>query len=139
MAGVEGSRPARARPARVLAVDDDPTFLALLCDVVDASTELELVGETDCGEDAVQATEELRPDIVLMDVRMPKLDGISATTRIKASLPATLVVLVSVTHPDELRREASGCGASAILWKSDLRPRLLDEIWLRHLDEPPQG
>jgi len=47
-----------------------------------------------------------------------------------------VVVLVSVTHPDELRREAGGCGASAILWKSDLRPRLLDEIWRRHLDEP---
>lgn len=141
MASDEGasSSPARRRPARVLAVDDDPSFLALLCDVVEAARELELVGESDCGWGAVEKTEELRPDLVVMDVRMPRLDGISATTRIKALLPSTLVVLVSVTHPDELRREAGGCGASAILWKSDLRPRLLDEIWLRHLDEPPQG
>ncbi|HEY1317680.1 MAG TPA: response regulator transcription factor [Gaiella sp.] len=139
MAGVEGSVPARGRPARVLAVDDDPSFLALLCDVVDASRELELVGETDCGERAVQAAAKLRPDVVLMDVRMPRLDGISATTRIKAGLPSTLVVLVSVTHPDELRREASGCGASAILWKADLRPSLLDEIWRRHVEAVPSA
>jgi pilus assembly protein CpaE len=119
----------------VLAVDDDPGFLALLCDVVDASTELELVGEADCGERAVLAAEELRPDVVLMDVRMPRLDGIAASTRIKASLPSTLVVLVSVTHPDDLRREAGGCGASAILPKGDLRPSLLDELWRRHVEE----
>ena len=137
MASVEGSSSAGRRPARVLAVDDDPSFLALLCDVVGATRDLELVGETDCGEGAVRAAEELRPDVVLMDVRMPKLDGISASARITASLPSTLVVLVSVTHPDELRREASGCGAAAILWKGDLRPSLLDEIWRRHVEQLP--
>jgi DNA-binding NarL/FixJ family response regulator len=137
MAGVEGSVPARARPARVLAVDDDPSFLALLCEVVNASTELELVGQTDCGELAVQAARELHPDVVLMDVRMPRLDGIAATPRIKASVPSALVVLVSATHPDELRPEASGCGASALLWKADLRPSVLDELWRRHLEARP--
>ena len=137
MAGVEGSSPARARPARVLAVDDDAGFLALLCEVVDASTELELVGEADCGERAVLAAEELRPDVVLMDVRMPRLDGIAAATRIKASLPSTLVVLVSVTHPDDLRNEAGGCGASAILSKGALRPSLLEDLWRRHVEELP--
>ena len=138
MASDEGASSSRAgrRPARVLAVDDDPSFLALLCEVVEAASELELVGESDCGAGAVAQAEALRPDVVLMDVRMPELDGISATARIKQSLPSTLVVLVSATHPDELRREAGGCGASAVLWKSDLRPRLLDEIWLRHLDGP---
>ena len=73
--------------------------------------------------------------MVVMDVRMPTLDGISATRRIKASRPSTLVVLVSATHPGELRREASGCGANEIVWKSELRPRLLDEIWLHHREE----
>jgi len=121
----------------VLAVDDDAGFLALLCEVVDASTELELVGEADCGERAVLAAEELRPDVVLMDVRMPRLDGITAATRIKASLPSTLVVLVSVTHPDDLRHEAGGCGASAILSKGALRPSLLEDLWRRHVEELP--
>jgi DNA-binding NarL/FixJ family response regulator len=132
MPSVEDSSSARRPRARVLAVDDDPSFLALLCDVVEAASELELVGESDCGEGAVHSAADLRPDMVVMDVRMPTLDGISASTRIKASLPSALVVLVSATHPDELRQEASGCGASAILWKGDLRPRLLDELWLHH-------
>jgi pilus assembly protein CpaE len=123
----------------VLAVDDDAGFLALLCEVVDASTELELVGEADCGERAVLAAEELRPDVVLMDVRMPRLDGIAAATRIKASLPSTLVVLVSVTHPDDLRHEAGGCGASAILSKGALRPSLLEDLWRRHVEELPSA
>ena len=132
MPRVEDSSSARRRPGRVIAVDDDPSFLALLCDVVDATSELELVGKTDCGESAVESAMDLRPDMVVMDVRMPTLDGISASTRIKESVPSALVVLVSATHPDELRQEASGCGASAILWKGDLRPRLLDELWLHH-------
>jgi len=134
MANVEESV-SRRRPARVLAVDDDPSFLALLCDVVEATSELELVGETDCGEGAVAAADELRPDMVVMDVRMPTVDGISATTRIKAQSPSTLVVLVSATHPEELRREASGCGASAVVLKSELRPALLDELWLRYREQ----
>jgi DNA-binding NarL/FixJ family response regulator len=139
MPSVEDSSSAPRRPARVLAVDDDPSFLALLCDVVDAASELELVGESDCGEDAVHAAGELRPDMVVMDVRMPTLDGMSASTRIKTSLPSTLVVLVSATHPDELRHEASGCGASAILWKGDLRPRLLDQLWLHYREAPSRA
>jgi DNA-binding NarL/FixJ family response regulator len=134
MASVEESSP-RRRPARVLAVDDDPSFLALLCEVVEATSELELVGETDCGERAVEAAEELRPDVVLMDVRLPGLDGISASSHITERSPSTLVILVSVTHPDELRREARGCGASAVLWKGVLRPSLLDELWRNHHEE----
>ena len=92
--------------ARVLAVDDDPPFLALLRDLVCATAELELVAEVDCGERAVDVATELQPDIVLIDVRMPGLGGIEAAERIKASLPATLIVLISTTHPDELPREA---------------------------------
>ena len=136
MPGVEESSPTRRPVGRVLAVDDDPSFLALICDVVEATSELELVGETDCGEAAVQAVRALGPDMVVMDVRMPRLDGISASALIKAARPSTLVVLVSVTHPEELRREASDCGAAAILSKADLRPKLLADLWLRHAETP---
>ena len=132
MPSVEDPSSARRRPARVLAVDDDPSFLALLCDVVDAASELQLIGESDCGEGAVHAAADLRPDMVVMDVRMPTLDGMSASTRIKASLPSTLVVLVSATHPDELPPEATECHADGIIWKGDLRPRVLEAIWAKH-------
>jgi DNA-binding NarL/FixJ family response regulator len=117
--------------ARVLAVDDDPAFLALINRLVDATSGLEIVGEATSGEHAVEAVEELKPDLVLMDVRMPGIGGIRATRLIKARRPSTLVVLVSTTHPDELPVEADARQADTIIWKSDLHPRLLDDTWLR--------
>jgi DNA-binding NarL/FixJ family response regulator len=121
-----------SRRARVLAVDDDPTFLALICRLVDATSELETIGEATSGERAVDAVDELRPDIVLMDVRMAGMGGIRATSMIKAQRPSTLVILISTTHPDELPAEADTCQADAIVWKGELQPRLLEETWLRH-------
>ena len=126
-------------PVRVLAVDDHPPFLALLRDVVRATSRLVLVGEAESGERAVEAAHELHPDIVLIDVRMPGLGGIEATKRIKASRPATLVVVISTTHPDELPRDIEDSGADAVLWKSELQPKLLDEIWLRRRGQPAAG
>lgn len=119
------------RRVRVLAVDDHAPFLALLRDVVRATTGLVVVGEAESGERAVEAAHELHPDVVLMDVRMPGLGGIEAAKRIKASRPATLVVLISTTHPDELPRDVEDSGADAVIWKSELQPKLLDETWLR--------
>ena len=112
--------------ARVLAVDDNAAFLALLREVVGATAHLELAGEARSGERAVAAAAELRPDIVLMDVWMPGLGGIGAAERIKSVHPSTVVVLISTTHPDELPRTAC---ADAVIWKSRLAPRLLDAIW----------
>jgi DNA-binding NarL/FixJ family response regulator len=118
--------------ASVLAVDDQAWFRAVLCRLVDETSGLVVVGEADSGESAVELTTFLEPDLVLMDVRMPGIGGIAATEQIKEIRPATLVVLVSTTHPDELDEAAVGCPADAIVWKSDLRPSLLDELWRRH-------
>jgi DNA-binding NarL/FixJ family response regulator len=126
--------PAIGRRGRVLAVDDDAPFLALLRDVVRATGALEAVGEADSGELAVEAARELAPDVVLMDVRMPGLGGIAAARRIKASRPSTFVVLISTAHPDELAFEGDDTVADAVIWKSELGPQLLDQIWLRYRD-----
>src|SRR3954470_20496803 len=88
--------------ARVLAVDDQPPFLAVLRAVVGATGHLEIAGEARSGEEALVAAQELRPDMVLMDVRMPGIGGLTAAEQITARNPPTLVVLVSTTHPDEL-------------------------------------
>lgn len=122
---------------RVMVVDDHALFRRGLEMVLGNEEDLELVGEASDGQEAVERAQDLMPDVVLMDVRMPRLDGIAAATRIKASLPSTLVVLVSVTHPDDLRHEAGGCGASAILSKGALRPSLLEDLWRRHVEELP--
>jgi DNA-binding NarL/FixJ family response regulator len=114
----------------VLAVDDQPPFLAVLRAVIDATGHLEIAGVAQSGEEAVAAADELRPDMVLMDVRMPGIGGLKAAERIQATRPPTLVVLISTTHPDELPRESASC--FPLIWKSALGPRLLDELWTQH-------
>ena len=121
-----------ATRARVLAVDDQLSFLAVLRDVLRRTDRLEWVGEADSGETAIELAQRLEPDVILMDVRMPGLGGIEAAKRIKARQPSTLMILICTVHPDELPLEAPESGATAVIWKSELEPKLLDEIWLRH-------
>ena len=129
--------PTQTRRARVLAVDDQTSFLAVLRDLVSATRELEAVAEADSGERAIEAARETEPDMILMDVWMPGIGGIAAAREIKASRPSTLVVLISTTHPDELPLQPDDTPADAVVWKSQLEPRLLDDIWLRHRDQHP--
>lgn len=120
------------RRARVLLVDDQAAFLDLLAEVVSATRHLAIAGQARSGERAVELAQELRPDIVVMDVRMPGLGGPDAAERIKAARPSTLVVLISTTHPDELPvRAGAGC-AEEVIWKCRLGAGLLDEIWCKH-------
>jgi len=130
MSGSERSGMVGGCRARVLAVDDQPPFLEILRAVVGATGNLEIAGEARSGEEAVVAALELRPEMVLMDVRMPGIGGLKAAERIKANDPPTLVVLISSTHPDELPLESAS--SFTVIWKSVLDPRLLDEIWTRH-------
>jgi DNA-binding NarL/FixJ family response regulator len=125
------------RAARVLAVDDQPHFRTALKNVVEATTELWLAETADSGEAAIALVRELQPEVVLMDVRMPGVGGVAATNEIKALRPQTLVLLVSTTHPDDLSTEAKECPADEVLWKGDLCPKLLDELWARHRSRQP--
>jgi DNA-binding NarL/FixJ family response regulator len=137
MSSLARSRAVKPLRARVLAVDDSGSFLALLHDVIGATRHLEVVGDADCGERAVERSRELQPEMVLIDVRMPGIGGIEAAKRIKATHPSALVVLISAAHPDELPREAREGVADAIIWKSELGPELLDEVWLRYRGQSP--
>ena len=126
---------ARRRRGRVLAVDDHALFLAVLREVIGATAELEEVGVARSGEGAIEAARELEPDMVLMDVWMPGLGGIAAARQIKACRPSTLMVLISTARPDEVPLEAEDVFADAVICKSELDPRLLDDIWLRYRDQ----
>jgi CheY-like chemotaxis protein len=120
------------RPLRVLAVDDAAAFRRAIHSLLRTARQLELVGEADTGELALTVARECDPDLILMDVRMPGMGGLAATSAIKAERPSTIVVLISTEHPSELPAEAATCGAHEIVWKSELRPGLLEAIWLRH-------
>jgi CheY-like chemotaxis protein len=118
-----------ASVASVVVVDDEASFRSALRRLVEASSKLALVGEADSGEAAVALVRELEPDLIVMDVWMPRLGGIGATRTIKEIRPTTVVCLVSASHPHELPQEAATCGADAIAWKGDLCPELLEELW----------
>ena len=95
-----------------------------------------VVGEAGRGEEAVELVDKLHPDLVLMDVCMPGQGGVEAARQIKAAHPSTIVALFSTTHPEELSCQAGSCPADALIWKSDLRPRVLEEIWRRYRPRP---
>jgi DNA-binding NarL/FixJ family response regulator len=123
--------PTASTVGRVLAVDDQRSFRSVLRRVVDATATLAPIGEAESGEDAVALVEELEPDVVLMDVRMPGMGGIEAARRIKELRPETVVLLVSTTPAEHLAAAIDDSGADAFVSKGELRPHLLDELWRR--------
>lgn len=106
-----------AEAIRVLIADDHALFRQALRSVLGEESDLELVGEAADGEEAVALATELAPDVVLMDVRMPKLAGIEATRQIASVLPSARVVMLTVSDEDEDLFEAIKAGASGYLLK----------------------
>jgi len=115
---------------RVVVADDQDLVRAGFCVLIDSAPDLEVVGEADDGESAVDVVVRTRPDVVLMDVRMPRVDGIEATRRITATAGNDDVrVLVLTTFDlDEYVHEALRAGASGFLLKDTKPAELLDAI-----------
>jgi DNA-binding NarL/FixJ family response regulator len=106
-----------ASPVRVLVVDDDDLMRAGLRGVLTTDESMQVVGEAGDGSEAVYRTRLLRPDIVLMDVRMPDLDGISATREVLAAFPEVKVVILTTFEEDDYIFGALNAGASGFLLK----------------------
>jgi DNA-binding NarL/FixJ family response regulator len=117
---------------RVLIVDDQAPFRRAARAVLAATPEFEAVGEAESGEQALELAGELVPALVLMDINMPGIDGIEASRRIIASLPDTVVVLLSTYQADDLPGDAASCGAAGYVRKEDFGPGVLREIWEQH-------
>ncbi|WP_377325925.1 response regulator [Pimelobacter simplex] len=113
---------------RVLIADDDALLRAGLAVVVGTDPGLALVGEAADGLDAVRLTQEHRPDVVLMDVRMPGVDGIEATRRIVASGSPARVLVLTTFADDDYVAQALRAGASGFLLKRVAPERLLEAI-----------
>jgi DNA-binding NarL/FixJ family response regulator len=119
------------RPVTVLAVDDQAVFLRAARELIAATPGFTQVGEAASGPEAVERAEELRPDLVLLDVRMPEMDGIETAQRLLEARPDAVVVLISL---DDVPVEpaAADLGVAAHLRKQDLSTRTLLELWATH-------
>jgi DNA-binding NarL/FixJ family response regulator len=117
-------------PIRVLIVDDQAPFRLAARFVVEATDGFEVVGEVESGEDAVASAQALRPDLVLMDVNLPGIDGLEATRRIRAqSDGAVTVLLLSTYEAEDYATRAAECGAAAFIPKSQFGPDQLAAAW----------
>ena len=114
---------------RVLVVDDQEPFRAVALEVVEALDGFEVVGEASTGEESVELAATLAPDLILMDVNLPGIDGDEATKQILSNNPATKVVLLSTYEEDELAARARDCGAFAYASKPAFDPERLAAIW----------
>ena len=116
----------------ILVVDDQLVFRQAARDVIEAAGDFVVLGEASSGEHALAAAAELHPDLVLVDVRMNGMDGISTARRLRDAYPEAVVVLVTIEDPLNLPAEVGFCGAADLVRKQDFRPALLRRLWRTH-------
>lgn len=113
-----------AADIRVLVVDDHPMVRETLSELLSDEDDVTVVGECEDGSQVVEAASRLRPDVVLMDLSMPVLNGLDATRLLREALPDTPVVVFSAFDSAELKRHALAAGAVAYLAKDCTTQRL---------------
>ena len=113
---------------RVVIADDHPAVRMSFEAFLDAQDDIEVVGLGENGQDAIALVESEAPDVVVMDVRMPIVDGIEATRRIKSAAPNTRVILISAYEVPELRESGREAGADHFLFKGISGSRLVDYV-----------
>ncbi|MEV6300243.1 response regulator transcription factor [Actinoplanes sp. NPDC051861] len=113
---------------RVLIADDDPLVRVGLSLVLGAGPDLQLVGEAGDGAEAVEASRRLHPDVVLMDIRMPRMDGLAATAELRRDGPRPAIVVLTTFDTDEHLLGALRLGANGFLLKDIAPTEILDAV-----------
>ena len=113
---------------RVLLVDDQALIREGLAIILGAQSDIRVVGQAADGREAVELASRLQPDVIMMDIKMPRLDGIQATRQIKEALPATRIVILTTYAEDELVFEGIRAGASGYLLKDITRNQLAEAV-----------
>jgi DNA-binding NarL/FixJ family response regulator len=117
---------------RILAVDDHPLLRGGIAALIADQKDLSLAGEAANGREAIEEFRRLKPDITLMDVRMPDMDGIDAIIAIRSEFPAARIIVLTTYEGDALAQRALRAGAQAYVLKSRVRKDLLETIRLVH-------
>ena len=122
------ARPDAPVNVRVLVVDDQTPFRRAATAVCAMTAGFEVVGEAESGEEAVTLAASTLPDVVLMDINLPGINGIEACRQILAAQQA-VVILLSTYSRDDLPSDARDCGALAYVHKEELSPNVLEDLW----------
>ena len=122
-------------PIRVLIADDQALIRRGMSMLLDAEADIEVVGQAADGVEAVQLAQRLRPDVVLMDLHMPKKSGVLATREITAALPRTRVMVLTTFDRDELVFDAVRAGAQAYLLKDASEDEVIETVRAVHRGE----
>lgn len=118
-----------ADPIRILLADDNSLIRRGIRTMLDVVDEVEVVGEAEDGHEAIALVESLNPDVVIMDISMPRLDGITATGRIQALETATQVLILSIHPNPTFVRQALRQGARGYVLKRALSEELLPALY----------
>jgi DNA-binding NarL/FixJ family response regulator len=121
----------------VLVVDDQAPFKLAVRAVLRRLADFELAGEASSGHEAIEMADQLRPELVLMDINMPQMSGIEATRQIMAAHPGTVVILCSTYDVRDLPAEAGSSGAAGYVNKERLGGDLLRHLWAHRSDGWP--
>jgi DNA-binding NarL/FixJ family response regulator len=114
--------------ARILIVDDHEIFRRGLRSLLESRSDWEVCGEATDGQEAVDKAKQLQPDIIVLDITMPRLNGLDATSLIRKEVPNTKVVILSQHQPALMKQVALTAGARAYVTKSEVSRELLAAI-----------
>jgi DNA-binding NarL/FixJ family response regulator len=123
---------AGGRPVGVMVVDDQPVFHQAARAVIEATAQFDFLGAATSGREALEVAEALDPDLVLLDIRMPGMDGFETATRLRSSHPRVVLILVTAEQAPFLPGGMSASGADELVGKQDLAPALLRRLWRDH-------
>ncbi|MEU4210934.1 response regulator transcription factor [Streptomyces sp. NPDC026206] len=127
-AGHEAPREPRPSPIRVLLVDDDPLVRAGLSFMMGGLPDIRIVGEASDGAEVAALVERLTPDVVLMDIRMPSVDGLAATERLRRRERAPEVIVLTTFHADENVLRALRAGAAGFVLKDTPPAQIVEAV-----------
>lgn len=120
---------------KVLVVDDQPVVRSGMRMILENETGIEVVGEAGSGKEAIDAVSQLHPDVVLLDLRMPDMDGIAVTRILTDSPRSPRIIIITAYDPDEYVFDSLSAGASGFLLKSDSPIRFVEAVRAVHAGE----
>ena len=113
---------------KVLIVDDDMRFRNFVKELLSSEDDLQIIGEATDGQEAILKAKELKPDLVLMDISMPRMNGLDATRRLKEIMPELVVITLTIHDLEEYKIASAASGANAYVLKKSFMEDLIPAI-----------